>query len=1801
MLLPPLSLPILTRYVDLCAAFIGAVGTELKILFFALFLSILSNTIWTFYITKVTNIRLLQSANFCSTIFDSTTLITQDVLFSLLVIKTYRQVLGFWQAFAAMALDYDALRAQAMGSGNDEAVTVNTRALIDKVLARYSGEWTTLRELLQNAADASASKVTIRLQTIPSATVPVPQTSDPSTRLRHVMLHHTLKSSVIENDGVPFQSTDWARLKKIAEGNPDETKIGAFGVGFYSVFAECEEPFVSSGKEALAFYWKGDALFTKKLQLGDVQNTHTTFVLPMRNTTSPVPQLLSLCQFLAGSLTFVGLENIELWLDEWRILQLRKVAAPSSHLDMPKDIDVRTQDGLMQITSVVREAAQIHAQWLKAVEWDRSISSDKATTEQPLKGANSTPSFRTFFSRLAAGANAAAEKAAKQERALQAAISEDLMGESTATIFLHVNKAAIRTTVGQKFASELERATKKPPSRNTMVSVLTATYDEHVASASTMSGQVQGTMNIFSSVLPTKGRIFIGFPTNQTTGMQAHISTPSVIPTVERESIDLNNRFIRTWNVELLRVAGIVARLSWNSEMVALRNKLAIEATTSKSKKVDPNQISAILPEALFLHTVFAWNESTPASEVGNLIEEAFWSCSKNISIDILSSQGVLPSSKVRIVTEDLGFVEGIPQLPKPLIDTGVVRRLRDYGVITDITISDIKSELESRPLDASQLQRFLVWVGHKAQINELDGAMVRSLLKVAVVNDDQDGETRIIEIGQMSNFLNPSRIPAEMPVPPTTMPFKFTRSISKADLDALGWEDLHIVPWLRWIVDNVGGKSDLSLDQDITRSPAFASQVLPVLSKQWEGLSQSSKATVTELMSVRTVIPTKSGMRKPADSYFPSVKLFEDLPVIVGVHSVKEKMLTAFGVRKTIDIGVVFDRLMAPPSYSEKDSHEAEHTRWSHVDLIKYLTSVRQDIPLSDIKRLKSTPMCPAESKDGNVNQSELYLVSDLFEPDDALRRLGLRILQWPGVYRPTSAEGRFLNFLGLKSAPSYPELIEIMASSVASGDLTLRDRAFSYLINQYQIKGYSAFDVASVQTPFLPIQGSEKKLQTPRGCFINERSAILGFDILRRDLHLHPTKFGVQANPPMSECVERLLQNPPQTHRNAREVFAYFTSRLIELEQKHADMVANAAIVPVKSKTIVPSEKISSSDNVRHIAPNLCFLGNDDKYAEIFDYDDFGDGNHFLMRCGSKHEPNTQELAAKVIREPTRVYTALEMPKYLELLRNLADSWQTLKKNKGLVRDMRSAPFLLGYRELASKNVKSPARDEDEEDEESTVRTAELATAGKITVINDTITYGQFKEHLLAAPMEEVLEEFYISLGSSELADIVEQRHTIGSIVNDQRGAEKLHKLVAERSRLFLHDTPKDNVSHDAKWIEKSLSVVCVRSISLRKSLQGTNLSRNQAKSAIVAYDRQTGFVLYVTVAYDAFEVAQGLTGLLLKRPKIQQTMILEMLLETDLVKLRTKGYNVERILRQKANEARMAEEQRKKQLEQEQQELKKREATWREIEANIAREREQNLMPGIFPDTPDRNRADQISRTPDVNAALPPMPPRGFFANLGRRLGIDDRAHASQTDLSTPSITQGHEDLPPPPYTENQPQKIPPAPQPEAVTAPHRLQQNLLSAIAASRPHNSNSLSSTPSITDVKETHSYCDSKPAHNITYVSETSTVPPVRIYLSKDLLGPPSNLTPQKFLSANAGALNAFASVLLDCADVYKLARGSVHIFYDGSGSTIAFNQNKALFFNYRYFDNLHLEAVQRKEMGEALVYWSVVMAHELA
>ena len=83
-------------------------------------------------------------------------------------------------------------------------------------------------------------------------------------------------------------------------------------------------------------------------------------------------------------------------------------------------------------------------------------------------------------------------------------------------------------------------------------------------------------MKILRSILPIKfhsetiapaGLIFIGLRTHQTTGMGMHVHT-KLIPTIERENLDLVNPYIEEWNKKLLLSVGQIARCMYDQTII---------------------------------------------------------------------------------------------------------------------------------------------------------------------------------------------------------------------------------------------------------------------------------------------------------------------------------------------------------------------------------------------------------------------------------------------------------------------------------------------------------------------------------------------------------------------------------------------------------------------------------------------------------------------------------------------------------------------------------------------------------------------------------------------------------------------------------------------------------------------------------------------------------------------------------------------------------------------------------------------------------------------------------------------------------------------------------------------------------------------------------------------------------------------------------------------------------------------------------------------------------------------------------
>lgn len=1556
-------------------------------------------------------------------------------------------------------------------------------------------------------------------------------------------------------------------------------------------------------------------MFTRRGKLPSEQtSSDTSFVLDYRNTTSPVPSLKSICQFLSTSLTFIDLESVELWLDEYNVFTLTKKSAPSTSVVIPKGLETTTKEKMMKVTKVDSQTSQIDATWINIVGWTPTMAG---------KGLNATdgdsknaPSLRSFFSRLAGSGttanNSAAKKAAKEEEAAQKAIAEDLMGISQATVFIRVSNVHISTNVSKTFSAELERATKKLPPKTTKIAILTSSYDETEASLSTLTGTAaRNAAEIITSILPRKnGRVFIGFPTAQTTGLLAHISAPSLIPTVERENIDLNARYVRTWNTELLSIAGIACRIAFAGEMGGLRDRAAAAMSKTKSAVLDEAQMDTLVPAAVHTLKQFTFSDSTPLPRVAQIIEESFWTCNKNATVEMFSSCGVLPSHEVRIASEKLSFVNRIPVIPDALMKEArdFITKLEDLGLISEMTTSDIKKELEKQALTEEQLEEFLKWAAAKIKSNALDSPGIQALLAVTLVTlspetaaSRRDGDLLVLR--NITSFINSGRISPELPVPPYTMPFKFTKSLSQHEMNSFGWQDLQIVPWVRWLLDQASGKTK-SPDIDMTSNAAFSGQVLAVVSKSWDGMSQSSKSTITELLAVRTVIPTKFRMMLPPSSYFATVKLFDDLPTISGLNSVKEKFLRALGVRKTIELSVIFQRLMARPT--------GVSGGWSHVDLIRYLVGVWQDIPPEDIEQLKKTPLCPAEGTEKQQSAKNLR-VSELFEPKDSLRAISVPVLQWPSQLNVYSPEGKFLKLLGLRGAPTVPEVVEILARADKSNNSVLYEKGLQYFIENHYTNNYASFDYSKIQTPFLPLQNGEPhQLVKPEDCFTNTKAEVLSYPILRNDLHPHAAKFGVQTDPPIADAALRLIRQPPKGRPDARRLFGYMALRLPDINAAISEKLSVSPIVPIPP-TRAAEQK---GAGMRLVPPTAVFIGTGEEYGDIFDYVDFGvDINIFLQRIGSKPEPTITELANLLVSDAKRTTASLGVDRYKNLLYKIHVNMAVLKKDKVLWKNMKGAAFLLGVKEKPLENKPSAnSEDIDEDAASSTNIEYRLRKAEDITIQDDLIAYSLFKQHLIIAPLEDVLEDLYWSLGSPRLSTLIDEEPRFGTRMQDQQAAASLKDLVLERAQLFLYERPADTIKHDARWLEKNLEVEVTGSISLRRTLLVGGHEESNVEKRTAALGKN-GVKLFITKSYDFWQVAEAISGLMLLRPKSQQIMLFETFLITPLLKLRSRGYNVDRILRKRAmEERRLAQAEQKRQddakLKQPQIEhdtVPDRPRSTRPVPPTVnalepdndikqpqpqqAQTPKQLSMPGAFQDTP--LHVPSITQPPSR-----PETPKGLLSSISRHFGFDQfgaatpqnqiQAQQAQQQGLASSTTSGGGGVTGGANAGGGP------------ITPSQELQTLQSAVNSTRAHGSSSVFSRPSTATLEETASYCDERPGHDLSYLGTLPTSG-VKVYLAATSSATPASAS---FLRANAQGLEYFATVLLAAASVFPVAKASVHIFHeDTPGSkSIAFNKQGSLFFNYRFFKQLHLAGMgSGKGRGDAIVYWWTTFCHELA
>lgn len=376
------------------------------------------------------------------------------------------------------------------------------------------------------------------------------------------------------------------------------------------------------------------------------------------------------------------------------------------------------------------------------------------------------------------------------------------------------------------------------------------------------------------------------------------------------------------WNEELLYIGGFLARAGYELEMDQIRQLWAGATGKTPLAQPDAELVTWLRARALHAMKFFTFHPSTPLVEVSWKMETAFFSCSESRHpFPLISTVGVREASAVRIPDAAFSeFVKELPVIPEEVLSGArrMVDMLQDRGMVKNIEFMDVLQELRARPLTESEMTAcFKWWFGIQNQGEARTLAHIRTeLLNAAVlcIGEKGSADERIIPMSTIQMFLNTrtmGAIPTDGPLPAYLLPVSVSRHLDPNQLSiAFPWREFATIDWIR----HVTGATGLDVEHDITKSPQWAERVFLVLARMWPNMAKGNQEETVVVLLDKACVPTSVGMKIPQEAYLQSAHIFKDLPIVqmpsgTPVRGALEKVLTAIGVRKHVNLQIIFNR----------------------------------------------------------------------------------------------------------------------------------------------------------------------------------------------------------------------------------------------------------------------------------------------------------------------------------------------------------------------------------------------------------------------------------------------------------------------------------------------------------------------------------------------------------------------------------------------------------------------------------------------------------------------------------------------------------------------------------------------------------------------------------------------------------------------------------------------------------------------------------------------------------------------------
>ena len=265
-----------------------------------------------------------------------------------------------------------------------------------------------------------------------------------------------------------------------------------------------------------------------------------------------------------------------------------------------------------------------------------------------------------------------------------------------------------------------------------------------------------------------------------------------------------------------------------------------------------------------------------------------------------------------------------------------------------------------------------------------------------------------------------------------------------------------------------------------------------------------------------------------------------------------------------------------------------------------------------------------------------------------------------------------------------------------------------------------------------------------------------------------------------------------------------------------------------------------------------------------------------------------------------------------YLVELRNIAINFRLF--SPVTMARLKKADILIASKHIQTQKSDKVA-DHNGGDEEGPNMEYELLSPDQVVVVDDMITYQQFREAIFCAPQETILEGgyciaylqnsiltlettgFYQSLGCKQLSDVVQEELQETGKATNSNIAHNIQSLILERLPFFLeHNHAATKIT---TWLKdkENFTIRTFRKFTVKRSLNfaGVKVSKSLEPSAAARRRGKGGIELWLTdgVEVDMYEVAASLCHLLFSTKKANDTLLLMTILSADLRTLQKRGY--------------------------------------------------------------------------------------------------------------------------------------------------------------------------------------------------------------------------------------------------------------------------------------------------------------------